>query len=154
LAILDRIERDQLPIMEGDMPQTLLPSNEKILMTARFHWINYLRPFAIPGVLMIASYPYFTGKALLVVDASLLGIALIAFRTVWSARSTGKLSITNMHVTYTEGAQQPVVFRTEEIDSLHVEGSIIAQMCGFATLQVRAAGQNVKVPTAVITIGR
>jgi uncharacterized membrane protein YdbT with pleckstrin-like domain len=130
--------------------QKVLLPGEEVIMTAREHWIIYLRSFlffVLATVAFVVYREFFPGAwpARLLVRI-LYSITLVAFLRAWFGRWIREFAVTNLRVIYAKGFiwRHTVEMNIDQVESVHVDQSIPGRLFGYGTLHVLGTGQGIE----------
>jgi uncharacterized membrane protein YdbT with pleckstrin-like domain len=130
--------------------QKILLPGEEVVMTAREHWIIYLRSlllFVLATTAFVVYRKFFPDAwpARLLVRV-LFGIALVAFLRAWFGRWIREFAVTNLRVIYAKGFiwRHSVEMNIDQVESVHVDQSIPGRIFGYGTLHVLGTGQGIE----------
>ena len=133
----------------GYVRQVLLPG-ERVIMTAREHWIIYVKSFLLfllATAALILYRRYFPDAwPMWVLVRVLYGIALVAFIRAWFGRWIREFAVTNLRVIYKKGFiwRHTVEMNIDQVESVRVDQSIFGRLLGYGTLHVLGTGQGIE----------
>ena len=130
--------------------QKVLLPGEVVIITAREHWIIFLHSFLLFALATGAFVTYWeffpeSWPAWVLVRV-LYGVALVAFFRAWFRRWIREFAVTNLRVIYKKGFvwRHTVEMNIDQVESVHVNQSIVGRLLDYGTLHVLGTGQGIE----------
>jgi uncharacterized membrane protein YdbT with pleckstrin-like domain len=132
----------------GSYVKSNLNEGEQVLAETAYHWIIFLAPIVISGVVVFCFVlAVISGLAILVQVVDFLDIFLVLFASVVFIRGliifkTTEFAVTNRRVIIKKGliARDAMEIELGKIEGINVRQSILGRIFGYGSLQVRGTG--------------
>jgi uncharacterized membrane protein YdbT with pleckstrin-like domain len=128
--------------------ERILQPGERLLYTARIHWIIYLPAALLLVVAVVALTRGGTSHGMnwTMVAEICAAVGLLAGLSAWIKRWTTEIDVTDRRVVYKRGLirRRTVEMNMDKVESVDVDQTILGRMLNFGNVTVRGTGAGIE----------